>query len=143
MLAKSTDQESIKGDIDVLAVILEQERRSHCRIRSLCFGLFMFSFAMLVGAMAVIGYMFINSVNGAADPESLMILQVLAPLSAAMIGFFASWCAAHNCINSIDRSLYAAQAQRYQLFAGFVGELQCASKKKRSMLMDIVGSVIA
>ncbi|MDP1556396.1 MAG: hypothetical protein Q8L84_13145 [Hyphomonas sp.] len=143
MLAKSTDQESIKGDIDVLAVILEQERRSHCRIRSLCFGLFMFSFAMLVCAMAVIGYMFINSVNGAADPESLMILQVLAPLSAAMIGFFASWCAAHNCINSIDRSLYAAQAQRYQLFAGFVGELQCASKKKRSMLMDIVGSVIA
>lgn len=143
MFADVTDHEAIKGDVDVLTAILEQERRGHCQIRSLCFGLFVFSFVLLVAAMGVIGYMFVNSLNGGGEPQSLMILQVLAPLSAAMIGFFASWCAAHNCINSIDRSLYAAQARKYQLFAGFISQLQCTSKKKRSILMDIVGSVIA
>ncbi len=141
MIPKSTDRESLEGDIEVLAAILEQERNSHCRIRSLCFGMFVFSFILLLGAIGVVSYLFVSSMDGNGGEALPMILQVLAPLSAAMIGFFASWCAAHSCINSIDRSLYAAQAKKYQLFAGFVGDLQCTSKKKRSMLLDIVGSV--
>lgn len=142
MIPKSENRDVANGDVEVLAAILERERRSHCTIRSICFGMFVFSFILLLCAMGMIGFLFVRSVNGGGEGASPMILQVLAPLSAAMVGFFASWCAAHGCINSIDRSLYAAKAQKYQLFAGFVGELQCTSKKKRSMLMDIVGSVI-
>jgi hypothetical protein len=142
-MRQATDHaEAIKGDVEVLAAILAQERKSHCLIRSLCFGLFVFSFLLLACAMAFIGFIFVQSVNSGGETTSPMILQVLAPLSAAMIGFFVSWCAAHNCINSIDRSLYAAQAQKYQLFAGFVSELQCTSKKKRDILMEMAGSVI-
>lgn len=142
MIPKSVDLDSIEGDVEVLSAILEQERRSHCRIRSLCFGMFVFSFVLLLCAIGFISYLFISSVNGSDIKATPEMLQILAPLSAAMIGFFASWCAAHGCINSIDRSLYAAQAKKYKLFAGFVGELQCTSKKKRSMLMDMVGSVV-
>lgn len=142
MLPRSVDRDEIEGDVEVLAAILEQERRSHCRIRSICFGMFVFSLVLLICAMGVIGYLFLRGMGTDSETLSPMVLQVLAPLSAGMIGFFASWCAAHSCINSIDRSLYAAQAKKYQLFAGFVGELQCTSKKKRSMLMDIVGSLV-
>ena len=137
MIPASNGDHTEEGDIEVLAAILQQERKGHCHIRSLCFGMFVFSFVLLLGTMGVIG------AQGGGEKASPMILQVLAPLSAAMIGFFASWCAAHNCINSIDRSLYAAQAKRYKLFEGFVRELQCASKKKRSLLLDMVGSIVA
>ena len=136
MIPASNGQEAEEGDIAVLAAILQQERKGHCHIRSLCFGMFVFSFVLLLCAMGVIGFSFIASTPGGDDRASPMILQVLAPLSAAMIGFFAS-------INSIDRSLYAAQAKRYKLFEGFVRELQCASKKKRSLLLDMVGSIVA
>tara|TARA_R110000787_G_scaffold271583_1_gene378829 strand:+ start:852 stop:1283 length:432 start_codon:yes stop_codon:yes gene_type:complete len=143
MIPASSGHDAEEGDIEVLAAILQQERKGHCRIRSLCFGMFVFSFVLLLGTMGVIGFSFIVGAQGGGEKASPMILQVLAPLSAAMIGFFASWCAAHNCINSIDRSLYAAQAKRYKLFEGFVRELQCASKKKRSLLLDMVGSIVA
>ncbi len=144
MIPKSVSRESIEGDVEVLAAILEQERRSHCRIRSICLGMFIFSFLLLLCAIGVISYVFVSNVSRDSDGGQTMpmILQILVPLSAAMIGFFASWCAAHGCINSIDRSLYAAQAKKYQLFAGFVGELQCTSRKKRSIWMDMVGSVV-
>mgnify|MGYP003654758787 CR=1 FL=1 len=129
MIPASNGQEAEEGDIAVLAAILQQERKGHCHIRSLCFGMFVFSFVLLLCAMGVIGFSFIASTPGGDDRASPMILQVLAPLSAAMIGFFAS--------------LYAAQAKRYKLFEGFVRELQCASKKKRSLLLDMVGSIVA
>jgi len=143
MIPASNGDHTEEGDIEVLAAILQQERKGHCHIRSLCFVLFVFSFVLLLGTMGVIGFSFVVGAQGGGEKASPMILQVLAPLSAAMIGFFASWCAAHNCINSIDRSLYAAQAKRYKLFEGFVRELQCASKKKRSLLLDMVGSIVA
>ncbi|MEM7766680.1 MAG: hypothetical protein AAF253_04240 [Pseudomonadota bacterium] len=130
------------GDVDVLANILENEKRHHCRIRSICFGLFVFSFVLLLGAMATIAYLFANSSGGGSSGIWLTLMQILAPISAAMVGFFASWCAAHNCVNSIDRSLYAARAGRMKLFAGFVSQLQCASKSKRSIWMDMIGSVV-
>jgi hypothetical protein len=141
MVSASNDAHSIQGDIEVLAAILAQERKTHCLIRSLCFGLFIFSFLLLVCTMGFIGFIFIESLHD-GEKTSPWILQILAPLSAGMIGFFVSWCAAHNCINSIDRSLYAANAQKYQLFAGFVSELQCTSKKKRTILLEMVGSVV-
>jgi hypothetical protein len=143
MIPAANGDQTEEGDIEVLAAILQQERKGHCHIRSLCFGLFVFSFVLLLGTMGVIGFSFVVGAQDGGERASPMILQVLAPLSAAMIGFFASWCAAHNCINSIDRSLYAAQAKRYKLFEGFVRELQCASKKKRSLLLDMVGSIVA
>ena len=143
MIPASSGHDTEEGDIAVLAAILQQERKGHCHIRSLCFGLFVFSFVLLLGTMGIIGFSFVVGAQGGGEKASPMILQVLAPLSAAMIGSFASWCAAHNCINSIDRSLYAAQAKRYKLFEGFVRELQCASKKKRSLLLDMVGSIVA
>ncbi len=139
MIASSIDQD----DVQLLADILEKEKRHHCRIRSICFGLFIFSFLMLLMAMAAIAYVFASDFRNASSGVWLSVMQVLAPISAAMIGFFASWGAAHNCVNSIDRTLYAARAGRHKLFAGFVGQIQCASKSKRSVWMDMVGSVIA
>ncbi len=130
-------------DVEVLADILEKEKRHHCRIRGVCFSLFLLSFLLLLGSIAAIAFLFARGLPGLEGGIWLTLLQILAPISAAMIGFFASWCAAQNCVNSIDRSLYAARAGRLKLFAGFVSQLQCASKSKRSMLLDIVGSFVA
>ena len=139
MIAQAIDQD----DIDLLASILEKEKRHHCRVRAACLGLFLFSFILLLGTLATLAYLFAVNITDLSGDLWLPLLQVLAPISAAMIGFFASWCAAQNCINSIDRSLYAAHAGKFRLFAGFVKDLQCASKKKRSIWMDMIGSVIA
>jgi len=139
MIASSIE----KDDVELLADILEKEKRHHCRIRALCFGLFVFSFLLLLAAMGTIAFLFASNARSASDGVWLSVMQVLAPISAAMIGFFASWGAAHNCVNSIDRSLYAARAGRFNLFAGFVSQIQCASKSKRSLWMDMIGSVIA
>lgn len=143
MIAKSIQHDIQHDDIELLANILEQEKRHHCRMRSVCLALFLFSFVLLLMAFGTIAFLFAAEMDFVSENKWLTLLQFVAPVSAAMIWFFASWWAAQNCINSIDRSLYAAHAGRLRLFAGFVGELQCASKEKRSLWMDMIGSVIA
>ena len=131
-----------QDDIEVLTFMLENEKRSHCRTRSICFILFLTSFLLQITALGLIIFLFLSDTLKFSDEAWLPILQILAPLSAAVIGFFASWCAVQNCINSIERSLYAAHAGRHSLFAGFLNELQCTSKKKRRVWMDMFTSMI-
>lgn len=130
-------------DLDFIAELLEAEKKKHCRTRVLCLSMFLMSMIVLLSVIALIGYTFSTDTNNLSGLGLVTELQFLAPICAMMIGFFASWCACQNCINSIDRSLYAARAQRYRLFAGFVKELQCTSKKKRNILVDVVGSLVA
>lgn len=130
-------------DVDALAAILEAERLNHCRTRAICFGLFLFSLVMLVFGVVIFGVVFIiASNNNASMDQWLPTLQILPPLSAAVVGFFGSWWAAQNCINSIERTLFAARAKRLKLFASFLGNLQCADKKKRAVWMEMATSLI-
>jgi hypothetical protein len=132
------------GDVEVLADMLEAERVSHCRMRGLCFGLFLFSLVMLVLAVVIFGVVFIIAAsNDVSMDHWLPALQLLPPLSAAVVGFFGSWWAAQNCINSIERTLFAARAGRMKLFASFLGNLQCADKKKRRVWVDMAASMIS
>jgi hypothetical protein len=131
-----------QGDIEALAEILEAEKQNHCRKRGLCFGLFLFSLIMLVFATCTVTFLFVSGrLSEGPAAEWLGALQLLTPLSAAVIGFFGSWWAAQNCINSIERTLFAARAGRAKLFASFLGNLQCADKKKRQVWMDMVASL--
>jgi len=132
-----------QSDIDALAAILESEKQNHCRTRGLCFGLFLFSLVMLIFALVIFGAVLVISSADLVDIGAwLPALQLLPPMSAAVIGFFGSWWAAQNCINSIDRTLFAARAGRLKLFASFLGNLQCADKKKRRMWVDMAASLI-
>jgi len=132
-----------QSDIEALALILEAEKQNHCRTRGLCFGLFLFSLVMLVFAVGIFAVVFvINTTNNADIDKWLPALQLLPPMSAAVIGFFGSWWAAQNCINSIERTLFAARAGRAKLFASFLGNLQCADKKKRQVWMDMAASLV-
>ncbi|HVY88452.1 MAG TPA: hypothetical protein VG942_06260 [Hyphomonadaceae bacterium] len=132
-----------QDDIEALAAILEAERLHHCRARGMCFGLFLFSLVMLVFATATIAFVFVSGrISDGSGSEWLGALQLLTPLSAAVIGFFGSWWAAQNCINSIERTLFAARTGRAKLFAGFLGNLQCADKKKRKLWMEMVASLV-
>ncbi|SRR5690349_3751522 len=131
------------GDVEALAAILEAERVNHCRTRGLCFGLFLFSLIMLVFGVVIFGVVFIIAATQEISIDHwLPTLQLLPPLSAAVVGFFGSWWAAQNCINSIERTLFAARAGRMKLFASFLGNLQCADKKKRRVWVDMAASLI-
>jgi hypothetical protein len=131
------------GDVEALAAILEAERLNHCRTRGLCFGLFLFSLVMLIFAVVIFGIVFIiAATNDVSIDQWLPTLQLLPPMSAAVVGFFGSWWASQNCINSIERTLFAARAGRVKLFANFLGNLQCADKKKRQVWMDMAASLI-
>jgi hypothetical protein len=132
-----------QDDIEALAAILEAEKLNHCRTRGLCFGLFLFSLVMLVFAVGIFAVVFVVNTSNHADIDKwLPALQLLPPMSAAVIGFFGSWWAAQNCINSIERTLFAARAGRVKLFASFLGNLQCADKKKRRVWMDMAASLV-
>ncbi len=131
------------SDIDALAPILEAEKQNHCRTRGMCFGLFLFSLVMLIFAIVIFGVVLVISSTEQVNIDTwLPALQLLPPMSAAVIGFFGSWWAAQNCINSIDRTLFAARAGRLKLFASFLENLQCADKKKRRMWVDMAASLI-
>ena len=131
------------SDIETLAQILEAEKLNHCRTRGMCFGLFLFSLVMLIFGVVIFGFVLVISSAEQADIGTwLPALQLLPPMSAAVIGFFGSWWAAQNCINSIDRTLFAARAGRLKLFASFLENLQCADKKKRRMWVDMATSLI-
>ncbi len=131
------------GDIEALAQILENEKVGHCRIRSLCFGLFVFCFAALVFAIGVLTYLLVTARLGDdIASRSLSFLQLLTPLSAAVVGFFTSWWTAQNCINSIERTLFAARSGRHRLFASFLQQLQCADKKKQRMMLEVVSALV-
>lgn len=132
-------QEIPPEECELLAQILEKEKRGHSGIRTMCLFLFVFSFILLLALLGFVVYQFTSGPSG--DFGAMDVLQVLAPIAALMIGFFTSWWAANNCVNSIERSLFAARHRKWKLFLGFVEQLQCASKKKRSMLMDVVGSL--
>jgi len=139
MIAAEIDDE----DVALIAKILKQEKKGHIRKRTVCLALFVLSFLFLLVALGLIGYALTNDTLQFSNLDSLSFVQVPATICAAMFGSFALWCRAQNCINSIDRSLYAAHAQKYKLFAGFIRDLQCTSEKKRSVLIEIVGSVVA
>jgi hypothetical protein len=127
------------GDMETLAAILESEKRSHTRTRSLCFALFVFCFLTMLVAVCVVAFLvFRNQLSGG----SLTLVQVLAPLGALVVGFFTSWWTAQNCINSIERTLFAARSGRHRLFVSFLEQLQCADKKKKRMILDVVSSFV-
>ncbi len=131
------------SDVEALAEILTAEMHKHARTRGLCFGLFLFTLVLLILAVVVFGLVFINRrSNGLQMDQWLPTLQLLPPLSAAVIGFFGSWWATQNCINSIERTLFAARASRTKLFAAFLGNLQCVNKKKRLVWMEMAASLI-
>lgn len=129
------------GDMETLAAMLESEKLSHTRTRSVCFGMFVFCFGVLVVAIGVLTYLLIAGATSAAQ-DSLTYMQVLAPLGAMVVGFFTSWWTAQNCINSIDRTLFAARAGRHRLFMSFLEQLQCADKKKRRIMLDVVSTLV-
>jgi hypothetical protein len=133
-----------QGDIEALADILESERLTHCRTRGYCFGLFLFSFILLILATVTIAFLFISGrVSAGPAAEWLGALQLLVPLSAAVIGFFGIWWAAQNCIHSIERAIFAARRGRVKLFVGFLENLQCADKRKRRLWVEMVTSLVS
>ncbi len=128
-------------DVYLISRILEKEKVSHKRTSLVCFLLFLISFGILVSALCFFGYLVVSSGSSSIANSPIELVQVIVALAAMMIGSFVSWCAAQNCIHSIERSLLAAEAGRFKLFAGFVRDLQCTSKKKRSVLLDVAGAM--
>lgn len=126
------------GDIDALAQILENERIGHCRKRALCLGMFVFFFVVLVVAIGAVVYMLVNRDSGLR----LELVQALGVLAALVVGLFSMWWTVQNCINSIERTLFAARAGRNQLFASFLGQLQCADKNKKQLWLEVISAAV-
>lgn len=130
-------------DMRTLAEILEKERRSHAQKRSLCLGLFLFSLLALVAAMGIVVPFLLHVGDDQGEfSQAPVFSQLLTGLCAAVVGFFSMWWSTQNCINSIERTLYAARAGRPKLFFSFLEQLQCTDRKKRQVLLDMVASVV-
>lgn len=129
-------------DVEALAAILENERRSHCQKRAVCLGMFVFSLVCLIAGLGIV-MLFLTHADGLDGFGQVPIYsQLLTALSAAVVGFFSMWWSAQNCINSIERTLYAARAGRHRLFVSFIEQLQCTDKKKRRVWLEIVSSAV-
>ena len=134
-------------DIETLAGILEMERKGHVQKRSLCFWMFIVAFASLVLALILAGVhiamMFTTQTSGVEIGDEMWMLQGLAPLAAASVSFFSMWWGVHNCVSSIDRTLYAARAKRHNLFAKFIDQIECADKKKKRKWLELVSAFVS
>ena len=130
-----------QDDIKALAEILELEHKHHCNKRSICFWLFVFWFVMLVAAIGVAAYIVLRPNSGPMD-GTLAWVQALTALSAAVVSFFSMWWTVQNCINSIERTLFAARAGRTQLFASLLEQVQCADKEKRRVWLEVIKAAV-
>jgi hypothetical protein len=122
-------------DIDTLAEILEAEKRGHLRKRLLCFVMFITTFAALLVVLAV-GALQVASLllapQGSIElAKEAWIVQTLAALGAASVSFFTTWWGVQNCLNGIERTLFAARARRHHLFEKFLEQIQCVEKKRK------------
>jgi hypothetical protein len=143
MIATSIDQE----DLDMLAEILEREIKLHRGKCRLCLGMFVVAFVALALALALIGVrLAADLIGGGGDLGDLasqfVLIQALAALSAVALSFFGAWWTAQNCLNSIERTLFAARNRRMKLFESFIGQIECAGKQKQRAWLEIVKSAV-
>lgn len=130
-------------DVKALAEILEVEHKNHMRKRSICFWLFIFWFALLLVALGVAAYLVLGHTAAGANGGALVWVQLLTAMSAAVVSFFSMWWTVQNCINSIERTLFAARAGRTQLFASLLEQVQCADKEKRRLWLDVLKAAVS
>ncbi len=135
-------------DLDVLALILERELAVHRAKCRLCLIMFAIAFAALALALALIGVRLAGDLldSGGADVADIagqmVLVQALAALSAVALSFFGAWWTAQNCLNSIERTLFAARHRRMKLFQSFMGQIQCAGKQKQRAWLELVKSAV-
>jgi len=127
-------------DMQLLSGLLEQEKRRRKTTSLVCLMLFVVSFVFFLGALALVGYILAAGGLDELQDSSLSLFNSVGAISGAMMLSFTFWHSAQNCIHSIDRSLVAAKAGRVELFAGFVRNIDCMSKKNRGVLLEAAGS---
>lgn len=131
-----------QDDIEVLTQMLESERRHHQWKRMLCVWLFVFWFALLVVALGLVAWV---TLGGRVEllTSQFTWLQWVTALAVAVMSTFSMLCAAQYCIHSIERTLFAARAGRPKLFETCLNQVQCASKEKRRLWLEVVKDVIS
>lgn len=129
-------------DISTLTEILESEMRGHRQKRLVCMTMFCISLVSLILGLVLgawqIAAELLPGQSGVKMDEGIQALQLLAPLAGFAMGFFTAWWACQHCINSIERTLFAARARRSKLFKLFVEQIACASEKKKKAWREIV-----
>jgi len=132
-------------DLVTLTHILESEIQSHQRKRAVCFAMFCVSLVSLTLALVLGGVQLVVELfpsQSSLDLErvsgGISVLQLLTPLAAFAMTFFGAWWSCQNCVNSIERTLFAARARRHKLFKTFVEQISCADQKKKRVWLDLV-----
>ena len=134
-------------DIAALTAILESEMRGHRKKRAVCLAMFCISLVSLIIGLTLGAWQIATELlpgqAGLQLDDSLQALQLLAPIAAFAMWFFTAWWACENCINSIERTLFAARARRGKLFRQFVDQISCADKNKKRVWLEVVGAFVA
>ncbi len=128
-------------DIATLSEILESELSLHKRKCWICLVMFALAFLILIGVLVLaVGRIASSSMFATilSFDDKLDLFQVIIPIAGVALSFFGLWWSAQNCQNSIERALCAARNNRPNLFRAFLGEIQCASKKKQHAWLEIV-----
>lgn len=146
MTAGAHNPEFEDDDVAALTAILEGEMRSHRRKRTVCFVMFCISLVSLIVGLVLGSWQIATDLlpnqGGLQLDDGLQALQLLAPLAAFAMWFFTAWWACENCINSIERTLFAARTRRSKLFRQFVEQISCAKEKKKRVWLEIVGAFV-
>jgi hypothetical protein len=133
-------------DVAALTAILESEMRIHRKKRAICLAMFCISLVSLIIGLVLGSWQIATELlpgqAGLQLSDGLQALQLLAPIAAFAMWFFTAWWACENCINSIERTLFAARARRRRLFKQFVEQISCADKKKKRVWLEVVGAFV-
>lgn len=132
-------------DLQTLEAILERELLHHRNKCRLWLALFIVAFASLVLALICVFVQLAFDIRAsgiASFGGQFQLFQVLAPLAGSTLLCYGAWGGAQNCLTGIERSLFAARSGRFNLFRGFLGQIQCAGKHKTQAWLEIVKGVV-
>jgi len=127
------------GDIETLAQLLEQEKLGHRKRLTWCFWLFCISVVCLVLALGVVLYLVYVAITTDASLRIIGLLPILVSLACIVVTLFGTWSGVQDCLNAIERTLFAARKNRHQLFAHMLDRIQCVDKKDR-LWLEVVQS---
>jgi hypothetical protein len=132
-------------DISTIADILRKEYTSHCRWRSRFLALFMLFLTILLIALVLLILHALGNLTDVATRlnADLWLLPAIGSLAGGVMSFLSMWWAQQNCLHSIERTLFAAQRNRSQLFAKFLEQIQCADQKKKKFWAEVLKGAVS
>lgn len=124
---------NIHDEIDTVEefmALLEHQRRGHALKYSVCAAGFVLTLLILLSLTGFVVFSILTGTqNAQMETASSKLFPLLGVFSALACGFFAGWMGVHDCVRSIELTLYATRQNNVRLASKLYDRVQCNAPK--------------